>query len=140
MLHEAGSDAVLSLLASEARSELYISALQRVELRSSIQRQRSTGEIDEEMAEDAQCRGAEILERFTIVPVSEDILQSAASLIDNTALRSLDSIQLATALHLQAIAGEDTVVLVSSDKKLLAAAAASGLETINPAVASEDVW
>lgn len=47
-------------------------------------------------------------------------------------LRSLDAIQLATALHLQAQYPGDTVTLVASDHRLLELAPLVGLTVLDP--------
>jgi uncharacterized protein len=69
-----------------------------------------------------------MLSQFTLLAISEAIIESASRLPDPT-LRSLDAIHLATALLVR----EDIDALVSYDDRLLASAAAHGISTASPA-------
>ena len=73
-------------------------------------------------------RAAAMLKDVALIPLAEPILERAVE-IDPAPLRSLDSIHLATALEL----GEDLGVLISYDRRLLAAADAMGIATAAPA-------
>ncbi|WP_322779956.1 type II toxin-antitoxin system VapC family toxin [Frankia sp. Cas4] len=72
-------------------------------------------------------RVSDVLSRVMLVPVEESILASAAVLTDPL-LRSLDAIHLATALRLDA----PSLVLVTYDKRLSAAASQQGLAVAAP--------
>jgi predicted nucleic acid-binding protein len=63
--------------------------------------------------------------------VTKAVEELAASIVDRQILRALDAIQLATALLCQS-AGANDIQFISSDDKLLVAAAAEGLDTWNP--------
>jgi predicted nucleic acid-binding protein len=69
-----------------------------------------------------------MLSQFTLLAISEAIIESASRLPDPM-LRSLDAIHLATALLVR----EDIDALVSYDDRLLASAAAHGISTASPA-------
>jgi predicted nucleic acid-binding protein len=67
-------------------------------------------------------------------PITPAVLAEAVRLVDRYVLRALDSIQLATAiLSREGSQGSRQVLFVSSDKRLVVAAAAEGLSTWNPA-------
>jgi predicted nucleic acid-binding protein len=69
-----------------------------------------------------------MLSQFTLLAISEAIIESASRLPDPM-LPSLDAIHLATALLVR----EDIDALVSYDDRLLASAAAHGISTASPA-------
>ncbi|MFN8376018.1 MAG: type II toxin-antitoxin system VapC family toxin [Anaerolineae bacterium] len=68
---------------------------------------------------------------YLVVPVETPIFQAAGNLVNQHKLRTLDAIQLASAIHTQQILGEP-MTFVSADVNLLAAAAAEGFPTDNP--------
>ncbi len=78
-------------------------------------------------AGDARLLLGGLWERFVIVELSEVILDAAAKLRP-LLLRSLDAIQLASALSVR----EDLTGLVAYDRRLLEAAEAAGLRTWSP--------
>ena len=73
----------------------------------------------------------EIMDKFTIVPIDNYIMELAMKLVIKHNLRSLDSIHLATALMISQYV-EKEVVFISSDSELLKAAKKEGFEIINP--------
>jgi len=64
------------------------------------------------------------------IHLNEDVLGTARIVIQRHALRGFDGIHLASALTLQAAWGE-TVLVAGADQRLLRAAAAEGLATLN---------
>ena len=68
-----------------------------------------------------------LLEKTVLLPLTSEIKRRAASL-KPTHMRSLDAIQLATALEIQA----DLDTLVSYDKRMVAASRSAGIETCSP--------
>lgn len=65
--------------------------------------------------------------------LSEAVLDQAGDLIKRRGLRSLDSLQLASALHFgKYLLPGDSLLFITSDQRLLEAAAAEGLATWNP--------
>lgn len=73
-------------------------------------------------------RSYQLVRRITKVRVTNDILDTAASLYPPT-LRTLDAIHLASALAV----GKDRITFVAYDKRLLGAAKDAGLQTASPA-------
>ena len=67
-------------------------------------------------------------------PITASVIATATGLVDRHGLRSLDSIQLATALAKRGPGDrEQSLLFVTSDHKLLRVAEAEGLTTWNPA-------
>jgi hypothetical protein len=73
-------------------------------------------------------RVPDVLSRVTLVPIDQPVIVSAAALTDPL-LRSPDALHLATALRLDA----PSLVFISYDKRLSAAAAQGGLTVAVPA-------
>lgn len=97
-----------------------------------MRRLESFGEITSIDAASAVQRLEMELARFQITEVSTQVLAVARNVVDTSQLRALDALQLATALLVTQAAQTSALVLVASDKKLLEAAQASGLTTLNP--------
>jgi len=76
----------------------------------------------------------DILDRFTIISVNDELVALAASLAVKHALPSADCIQLAGAISLKNALEpvKERLVLVCSDKDLCKAAHKEGIEFINP--------
>ena len=68
--------------------------------------------------------------RWTVLPIDERVLLQAASVIDEYGLRSLDAIQLGTALLANSSAAP--VTLVVYDKRLINVARKTSLATLSP--------
>jgi predicted nucleic acid-binding protein len=64
--------------------------------------------------------------------ITKEVQELASSIVDRQTLRALDAIQLATALLANRSPGAKDLQFISSDDKLLLAAAAEGLNTWNP--------
>ena len=64
--------------------------------------------------------------------VTKAVQELAIAIVDRQTLRALDAIQLATALFANQSSGTNDLQFISSDDKLLLAAAAEGLDTWNP--------
>lgn len=128
---EDGSQATIHLY-SQANPK-YASALLWVEVRAAIRKRQRMGEIADKVADrltvalDAQKR------RVTSIDFSPAVLAKAAELIDSRGLRSLDAVQLASAL--EAGKGNASIAFVSADDQLIKAAEVEGLQAINPEIA-----
>ena len=105
-----------------------------LEARSAIRRRQFSGDTSTTDAEFALLSMQTDLLRFSSEPLTPGVLQLAAELVDRHNLRALDSIQLATALIAsRSLTLDDIFLFVSSDTRLLRAAAAEGFDTWNPA-------
>ena len=74
-------------------------------------------------------------DEYQIFPVNQIVIDLAGDLIERLALRTLDAIQLATALAARQFLvtrGFPEIVFIAADDRLLQAAAAEGLATENP--------
>jgi len=76
----------------------------------------------------------DVLERFTIISVNDEIVASAIPLAIRHALPSADCLQLAGAINLKRALqpAREKLVLLCSDKDLCKAAREEGIEYINP--------
>lgn len=109
------------------------SALTPVELRSAIRRRQYAGDIPLADAELAVSSIREESRRVILHPVNAPVLELASTLVDRRNLRALDAVQLSTAiLASQSLGDADHLKFIVSDRKLLLAAAAEGLETWDP--------
>ena len=73
-------------------------------------------------------RGRAVLGRISLIRVNDRLLDAAGTLLP-AGLRSLDAIQLATALQL----GDDIRQIVTYDERMVSAAADLGMRTATPA-------
>jgi predicted nucleic acid-binding protein len=65
--------------------------------------------------------------------MDESVIDFASGVISRHALRSLDALQLASALSMhEELQSGDTLLFIAADKRLLTAAAAEGLPIWNP--------
>jgi predicted nucleic acid-binding protein len=110
-----------------------ISVLADIEVRSAIRRRQATGDITQQDAEDALASLMQEARRVTQQPLNQTVIDQSMRIIDRQTLRALDAIQLASAVVLQkALKRDDSLVFVASDRRLLDAAAAEGLEVWDP--------
>jgi uncharacterized protein len=96
------------------------SALARVEVMRAVMRAGAS--------HDRAARASEVLDRIALVPIDVEILGRAA-VLEPRDLRSLDAIQLATALLLR----QDIAGLVTYDTRLAGAAGGTGIAVLAPA-------
>lgn len=108
--------------------EAFASRLLLVELGRAIDRCRLAGDIDDEAVEHLHQEARQVLRSVEIIGLSEPIMLRAAGSMP-TALGSLDSLHLATAIEL-AYEQKVPVLLATHDAQLARAARASGLEVI----------
>ena len=91
---------------------------------STIQLLRTCRRVDEDAVEGANL----LLGGIDLLPMDRAIVEKAANLVP-TELRSLDAIQLASALSVKA----NLTALVAYDARLCSAAAEAGIEVVSPA-------
>jgi hypothetical protein len=118
------------------RHVILVSVVTGIEFRSTLERKIRFGELlaaSRSQSAQARCKHGE----FYPVDLSNEVSAEAAELIQRQALRSLDAIQLASAVvaaQQLKIAPSD-VLFICSDHRLLAAAAAESLLAWDPATA-----
>ncbi len=131
-VREAGTDALIRLLESIEDNRKLIAASTPLEVYAAIRRRERSGAISKEGAQAA----LEILRleaaRTVQEPLNPAVLECARQLLDRTALRWPDALQLSAALVARDMFQGTAIIFVSSSKTLLDAARVEGLETINP--------
>ena len=146
-LHFLDSSALVKLFVDEAYSQALRNALQpigddakamspltQVEVRSALQRRFRNGEITPDAFRVAVAEIQLVSTRWIRVPLDEHVIHLASLVIDRHALRSLDALQLASALALRdEIEQGDTLLFIAADHRLLEAARAENLTTWDPA-------
>ncbi|WP_254535962.1 type II toxin-antitoxin system VapC family toxin [Halomarina litorea] len=127
---EPGTETIDRILDAE-RNHVVISSLSVVEAASAFRRKHNRGELTEvEMEGLVGAFFAEALDEFVIVPLADVPQERSLDLVLVDDLRTLDSLQLATALDL-AESVED-LQFVCADRELVAVAANHGIETVVP--------
>lgn len=109
-----------------------LSVIGALEVRSAIRRRERTGEIPSAAAAEILGLFEEECLRMSFQPINEVALAQAKEAVDRHPLRSLDAIQLGSCLAVRQNSGGKSVVFVCSDRRLLDAAVAEGLEVLNP--------
>lgn len=115
---EAESGALRRYVSSLDPAEFVTSMLGRTELLRAAARRRAA------LVQTARA----VIERIVEIDVTEPLLERAGTLAP-TGLRTLDAVQLATAMEF----GADLTAIVSYDKRMLDAAEYHGLRSVSPA-------
>ena len=109
-----------------------VSSFTELELRSTIRRRRSCGDLSLPHAEKAVDALSEELRNIGVLPFTSAAHELAIELVDRQNLRALDAIQLATAVLATQSSPGDSLQFMASDVRLLNAAKAEGFEVWNP--------
>ncbi len=120
---ERGSSVVNELM------ETYIVAISElaiVEMTSALMRRHLSGELRRSNLEWALERFYSDLENYVVVPISSETISLATSLVIKHGLKTLDSLQLASALRIKA----EARVFVTFDEKLKKAAEKEGFKVL----------
>ncbi|HTV65455.1 MAG TPA: type II toxin-antitoxin system VapC family toxin [Bryocella sp.] len=126
-VREAGSDVMVALASRSAGHQLTILSLAQIELRSAIRRRERNGDLPTLVAADLLSMFQIHLEtKFTCQPVTDFLLDTAASLVDRHTLRAFDAIQLAGYVVMRLATGDQVPFFVCADRELLAAAEGEG--------------
>jgi uncharacterized protein len=102
-----------------------------VEARAALAATYRTGRLSPAQARRTETELAGLWEQFTIVEITEGLVDEAGDLAEQESLRGYDAIHLAAALQV----GAD--LLTSADSDLCAAGARRGLHIANPIAAAE---
>jgi hypothetical protein len=129
---ETGSVWVRNLVRSSTPNVILISEIAPVEMFSAFSRLHREGNLSDLR----QTRLENVFlqhmkNEYLVVPVNGSVLLQSRQLVSQYPLRTLDAIQLASALNAAVILGE-TITFVSADKRLLAVAIAEGLKADDP--------
>ncbi len=132
-VQEPGTDALIRRLELVEDNRKLISAATPLEVYAAIRRRERTGNIasaDAAMAlETLRLESARTVQQ----PLNPAVIESARQLLDRTALRWPEALQLGAALTARDMFKGTPIVFVSSSIQLLEAAAVEGMETIDPA-------
>jgi predicted nucleic acid-binding protein len=132
-LDELASSVLRDSLRNYADDSKAIATLAQVEVRSAIQRRFRNRQLTSKALALALSDLEEITTLWVRVPMDDLVIERASGVIARHALRSLDALQLASALVLrEELDNGEGILFIASDKKLLAAAAAEGLTTWDP--------
>ena len=135
-VREAGTERLLRLAARAANHRFAVLALARIEVHSAIRRRQREGEFDVSIANRLLNRLDQHLEsRFMKQLLNDSLIDLATELVDRSALRAYDAVQLAGCLVLKANSGKEAPTFVCSDQRLLQAAANEGVACLDPASA-----
>jgi predicted nucleic acid-binding protein len=126
---ERGTEAVDELIDETERS-IIVTSLSVIETTSALRRKQNVGELTEQRRDDLLVEFfREATGPFTLVPIDDGFVR-AFDLVLKDDLRTLDSLQLGTALEL---AGQDVeLTFVCADGDLVDVAENRGLATLNP--------
>jgi uncharacterized protein len=131
-LSEIGSNWITTLVDPTAGNVIVICDLTPVEFFSTVARRQREGTVTPSNALILQTRFLADVEReYLSVPLESMVLSRARDLLTRHPLRSLDSVQLASAIEAVNILSEP-MTFISADNNLLSAAALEGFGTDNP--------
>ncbi len=133
---ETGSTWLLATTNPAGGNFVYVSRITFVEVISAITRREKGKHISAVDADNARLTfEQDYLNEFFKVEISENLIQEAANLAKNHALRGYDAVQLAAALETEKerlALGLSPLILLSADTDLNDAAIAEGLTVDNP--------
>lgn len=131
-VREPGTEALIRLLEDIEDNRKLISAATPLEVYAAIRRRERTGHI----APEAAATALELLRieasRMVQQPLNPAVLESARQLLDRSALRWPDALQLASAIVARDMFPGTAITFVSAFGPLLEAARAEGLEALDP--------
>jgi predicted nucleic acid-binding protein len=132
-VQEPGTDALIRLMEAVEDNRKLISAATPLEVYGAIRRRERAGTITAENAAAA----LEILRmeaaRMVQQPLNPAVLEAARQLLDRTALRWPDTLQLGSAAVARDMFQGTEVIFVSSSPQMLDAARSEGFQAIDPA-------
>ena len=132
-VREPGTDALIHLMEPVEDNCKLISAVTPLEVYAAIRRRERAGQI----APEAAAAALELLRvesaRMVQQPLNPGVLEAARQLLDHSALRWPDALQLGSALVARAMFPGTGITFVSASHALLEAAKAEALDAIDPA-------
>jgi predicted nucleic acid-binding protein len=131
-VQEPGTDSLIRLMEAVEDNRKLIAASTPLEIRAAIRRRERAGDIS---ASDAAA-ALDVLRhesaRMVQEPLNPAVLEAASQLLDRSALRWPDALQLAAALAARDMFQGTEIIFVSASPQLLEAAKAEGLHSLNP--------
>jgi uncharacterized protein len=135
-VHEQGSVWVRETTASVSGHLIHISLLTVAEIASALARRRREGSLS--TSERDRIFGAFLVDcarSYLLMRVEEDVIQHAVVLMTQHPLRTVDAIQVSTAIRLSQALHEaqlGQIIVASADDRVLQAASQEGLPIENP--------
>jgi predicted nucleic acid-binding protein len=131
---EQGTEIVQQLFDNPSPEDrFFISFFSIIELTSGILRLAKGGHLSQDTANQILARfRRDVQKLFRLWPLNDDIAVDAVTVVEEHRLRSADAIHLATAQRVASLASPAQVIMVSSDRELLDAAAVAGLHALDP--------
>jgi predicted nucleic acid-binding protein len=131
-VREAGTRQMMTLASPAQDHTLAVLGLTRVEFRAAVRRRERAGDLPQDAADGLIAMLDEHLQTLYLVqPLTEEVLEQAAALLDRHPLRAYDAIQLAGCIALQSNVSEQPS-FVCSDRDLLQAAEQEGFDVLDP--------
>ena len=138
-VREPGTDTLIRLMETVEDNRKLIAASTPLEVYAALRRRERAGAIGGEDAAAA----LEVLRleaaRTVQQPLNPAVLEGARQLLDRTALRWPDAVQLSAALVAREMFQGTEIIFVSASAALLEAARAEGLQVMNPTIEKEVV-
>jgi hypothetical protein len=134
---ETGSGWVAGIMHPSAGNQLQVAGISGVEVMAAIAKRMRSGNLSQQAAREATSQFRADFGRIQdVVEISPQVITRAMDLVEKHALRGYDAVQLASALivHEAATVIGLSVILVSADDELNAAALTEGLQVENPSL------
>jgi uncharacterized protein len=131
-VREPGTDALIALLEPMEDNRKLISAVTPLEVYAAIRRRERSGHIAAEAAASALETLRLESARMVQQPLNPAVLEAARQLLDRTALRWPEALQLGSVLAARDMFPGTEITFVSAAAQLLDAAKSQGLETTDP--------
>ena len=130
---EEGTNTMIRLVETSADTERSASALALVEVRSALRRRERLGDVSSVAAETAVDMLTAEWRRLIEQPLTSAVIGISLEMLDKHALRSLDALQLASALVARTqLRNDSPFTFVCSDTRLCEAARAEDMLVLNP--------
>ena len=131
-VREPGTDSMVQLAHPTNGNTLSLLGLSRIEFRSAVRLRQRCGDITAQIAQEVIATLDQHWSSLYLVqPVTEEVVEQAAAVLDRHPLRAYDAMQLAGCIAVQPKLRE-TPCFVCADHNLLRAAEAEGFAILNP--------
>ena len=132
-VREQGTDALIRLMEAVEDNRKLISASTPLEVYAAVRRRERSGSISAEDATTALDSLRMEAARMVQQPLNPAVLEAARQLLDRTALRWPDTLQLGAALVARDMFQGTEIIFVSASPQLLEAAKGEGFHALDPA-------
>ena len=115
----------------EGDGEIYISSFALIETIATLRRKVKERKLT--LNRFSKLKNAflyDVEKRYTLIPIEDSLVVDALYLAEKYAMKSLDSLQLASALRIKSV--KEEIIFVSADLQLLKFAQKEGFKVLNP--------